>query len=189
MGSIEIRRHSYTKKGPERGKGSHLSARGVAVAREVGAQMGSFDLVLTSLVPRTLETAIAMGFAVDDQQDVLGDILPAVLDEIGHHDRWSWLEPFVHFAQVMATGGPTAQLGASQLEAWMQAMESVGPQSQVLIVSHGRIIEAGLVACFPEGDFAAWGTPFQQLEGVQMLYDHGRFTHLQLLRLPQEESG
>jgi broad specificity phosphatase PhoE len=188
MACLEIRRHSYTKKGTERGKGSHLSSRGVVVARKVGAQMGPFDLVLTSLVPRTLETALAMGFAVDDQRDVLGDIPPAAFEEIGHHDRWSWVEPFVHFAQLMATGGPTAQLGARQLEAWLQAMEVVGPQGRVLIVSHGRIIEAGLVACFPDGDYAALGTPFQHLEGVQMTYELGRFTHLHLLRLPHEAS-
>jgi hypothetical protein len=65
MRIIQIRRHSYTKKGEARGRGSHLSAEGVALAREIGSQIGPFDLVLTSHSPRTLETAIAMGFAVD----------------------------------------------------------------------------------------------------------------------------
>ena len=63
MRMIEIRRHSYTKKGEGRGKGSHLSAEGVALARQVGGETGPFDLVLTSPVPRSLETAVAMGFA------------------------------------------------------------------------------------------------------------------------------
>jgi hypothetical protein len=30
---LEVRRHSLTKKGPARGRGSHLSAEGVALAR------------------------------------------------------------------------------------------------------------------------------------------------------------
>ena len=59
MPTIEIRRHSYTKKGESRGKGSHLSAEGVALAREIGHHIGPFDLVLTSDSPRTLETAIS----------------------------------------------------------------------------------------------------------------------------------
>ena len=66
MRSIQIRRHSYTKKGAARGKGSHLSAAGVTLARRIGAETGPFELVLTSTVPRTLETAIAMGYAVDE---------------------------------------------------------------------------------------------------------------------------
>jgi hypothetical protein len=36
MRTIGIRRHSYTKKGEARGKGSHLSAQGVALARQIG---------------------------------------------------------------------------------------------------------------------------------------------------------
>jgi hypothetical protein len=69
MRIIEIRRHSYTKKGNARGKGSHLSAEVIALAREIGNHIGPFDIVLTSYSPRTLETAIAMGFAVDEQLD------------------------------------------------------------------------------------------------------------------------
>jgi len=119
MRSIEIRRHSYTKKGAGRGKGSQLSVEGIALAHAIGTETGPFDLVLTSQVPRTLETAIAMGFAVDDQLAVLGDLPPDVFDEIGHHDRWTWNDPFVRFAQLVAHGGPTARLGQRQHEVWV----------------------------------------------------------------------
>ena len=107
MRTIEIRRHCYTKKGDARGKGSHLSAAGVAQARRIGVEIGPFNLVVTSHIPRTLETAIAMGFAVDDQWNVLGDIPASVWDEIGHHERWTWEAPFVQFTQVTARGGAT----------------------------------------------------------------------------------
>lgn len=189
MRAIEIRRHSYTKKGTDRGKGSHLSARGVAVAREIGLHTGPFDLVLTSLVPRTLETAIAMGYAVNDQWEILGDMPSNILEEIGHHDRWGWADPFVHFAQLVASGGPTGHLGARLKEAWLSALDSVPTDGRVLLVSHGRIIETGLVACVPDGNFAAWGAPFQHCKGVRMSYDHGRLTHIHLLRLPPEVPG
>jgi hypothetical protein len=147
---------------------------------------GPFDLVLTSLVPRTLETAIAMGFAVDDQWDILGDIPADVLEEIGHHERWSWAEPFAHFAQLVAGRGPTGRLGSRLEEAWLQALEFIPAGGRVLLISHGRIIEVGLVTCVPDGDFAAWGVPFHHCEGVRMTLDHGRFTNIQLLRLPKE---
>jgi len=183
--SIEIRRHSYTKKGDGRGKGSHLSAQGVAFAREIGAHIGPFDFVLTSAIPRTLETAIAMGFAVDDQRDTIGDIPSGVLDEIGHHDRWGWAEPFVRFAELVARGGPTARMGRRQREIWAQALEAVAPQGHVLVVSHGRVMEAGVVACLPDRDYAAWGTPFRHCEGVRMAYEQGQFTNVEFLRVEQ----
>jgi broad specificity phosphatase PhoE len=184
MRTIEIRRHAYTKKGETRGKGSHLSAAGVAQAQRIGAQLGLFDRVLTSQIPRTLETALAMGFAVDDQLAVLGEIPLAVWDEIGHQERWAWTEPFVQFAYFVARGGPTARMGQHQQVAWVQALESVPEGGNVLIVSHGRVIEAGLVICVPDGDFAAWGAPFQHGEGVKMAYAEGRFTLMQFRRNP-----
>jgi broad specificity phosphatase PhoE len=184
MRSIEIRRHSYTKKGEGRGQGSHLSAEGVALARVIGATIGPCEYVLTSQVPRTLETAIAMGFAVDEQLGVLGDLPPDVFDEIGHHDRWTWEAPFTRFAQVIARQGATARLGQCQREAWIAAVESVSAGGRVLVISHGRIIEAGVVTCFPDADMASWGGPFQHCEGVRLQYDEGRFTAIDFLRLP-----
>jgi hypothetical protein len=38
--TIEIRRDSFTEKGKSRGRGSHLSTPGMALARELGAEMG-----------------------------------------------------------------------------------------------------------------------------------------------------
>jgi broad specificity phosphatase PhoE len=183
MRTIEIRRHSYTKKGEGRGKGSHLSKEGVVLARQIGGEIGPFDLVLTSPVPRAVETAIAMGFAVNDQLEALGDLSPAVLAEIGHLERWAWEEPFVGFAHFVCQGGPTARMGERQREAWVRALEFVPSGGRVLIISHGRIIESGLVTCIPDGCFAAWGASFHHCEGVRMTFEEGRFQGPQLLRV------
>lgn len=182
MRTIEIIRHSYTKKGEARGKGSHLSAEGVALAREIGNHIGTFDLVLTSHNPRTLETAIAMGFAVDEQLEALGDITPEVMEEIGHHERWTWEYPFLTFAQFVDRGGPTARMGKRQQEAWMNALESAPANGSLLVISHGRVIESGLVTCIPDGDFISWGAPFRHCEGIKMNYAEGRFTDVQFRR-------
>ncbi len=73
---LEIRRHSLTKKGPARGRGSHLSAQGVALARAVGPELGPAAYVLTSAAPRVA--------TVDDGAVALvvsygGSIEPALL--------------------------------------------------------------------------------------------------------------
>jgi broad specificity phosphatase PhoE len=179
---LDVRRHCLTKKGPGRGRGSHLSAEGVQQARRIGAQLGPYDLVLASHISRTLETALAMGFAVDDQLAVLGDIAPEVWEEIGHQERWAWDEPFAVFAQIMARGGATARLGQAQRDTWREALEAVPDGGSVLIISHGRVIEAGLVACFPNSEHATWGAPFQHGEGVQLTYAEGCFMQLAFCR-------
>src|SRR5512144_2917037 len=75
MKTIEIRRHSMRTPGEQ-----HLSQQGVTLARLVGQNLGPFDRVVTSTLPRAFETAIAMGFAVDEQNELMstyGDVVEA----------------------------------------------------------------------------------------------------------------
>jgi broad specificity phosphatase PhoE len=139
--------------------------------------------VFTSTVPRALETALAMGFAVDDQVEALGDIPPGAMEEVGHHERWGWEEPFVAFARIVRQGGATARMAERQWEAWVRALESAPAGGRVLIISHGRIIESGLVACVPDGDFAAWGPALRHCEGARLTFADGRFQGAHLLRV------
>jgi broad specificity phosphatase PhoE len=62
MRYVELRRHTMRTR-----PGQHLSQAGVSLARRVGEGVGPFDRVVTSTLPRAFETAIAMGFAVDEQ--------------------------------------------------------------------------------------------------------------------------
>jgi broad specificity phosphatase PhoE len=185
MREIEIRRHSCTKKGEARGKGSHLSADGIALAREVSYAMGVFDFVLTSEVPRTLETAIAMGYAVDAQVGAPADVAGPAIDEIGHRERWSWEAPWVRFAEIVDQDGAVATFGRWLRETWVNALESVPDSGRVLVISHGRDIEVGVVACLQgvqTTDFSTWGEPLHQCEGVRMSYQNGSFLDPRILR-------
>lgn len=185
MREIEIRRHSCTRKGIDRGRGSHLSPEGVHLAREIGMHMRKFDLVLTSEEPRTLETAIALGFAVDDTFSIPQDISVPALAALGHHERWSWDEPWVRFAKTVRQGGPVFRFGAWLRAAWVDALESTGDGGHVLVISHGRHIEAGVVGCLGDmapPDFAHWGKPLHQCEGVRLSYAQGKFTDPCLIR-------
>ncbi len=155
------------------------------MARKIGKQMGPFDCILTSQIPRTVETALAMGFAVDEQWEALGAIPAEVFEEIGHQERWTWAAPFRTFAEVISRDGATAHMGKHQQALWVKALESVPTNGNVLILSHGRIIEAGLVTCVPDEDFSRWGAPFHHCEGVRMKYHEGRFTDVQLLRIEE----
>ena len=177
MPVLEVRRHSLVK------DHVHLSQAGVDLARRVGASIGPFHRVVTSTITRTLETAIAMGFAVDEQLTVLGEIPPGVWDEVGHHERWGWDEPFVAFARLVREGGPAARLGRAPAEAWRAIVGDLPQDGRALIISHGRVIEAGAVTCFPDADHASWGPPFGTCEGLQLTYVGDAWTAPKLLRL------
>jgi broad specificity phosphatase PhoE len=174
---IEVRRHSLVW------DHVHLSQAGIELARRVGADLGPFDRVVTSHITRTLETAVAMGFAVDDQWPVLGEIAPDVWAEIGHHERWSWREPFVAFAQLVQQGGATARLGHAQAATWQAIAQDLPEGGRALVISHGRVIETGAVTCFPHADHAAWGAPFNKCEGLRLKYAEGAWMAPELLRL------
>ena len=102
---LEVRRHSLTEKGAARGRGSQLSAEGVALARLVGAVLGPFASVVTSASPRAIETAVAMGLAVDGTVELPSGYVPG---EVEHHDQWRWPRPYRTYAELLGRGGRLA---------------------------------------------------------------------------------
>jgi broad specificity phosphatase PhoE len=178
---LEVRRHSRTRKGAARGRGSHLSAGGVALARAVGASLGGFALVVTSASPRAVETAVAMGFAVDDTVE-----LPSgyVAGEVDHHDQWRWPRPYLAYAELLGRGGGLAAVAEAHRRCWTALAEAVPKGAAALFVGHGGGIEPGLVACLPEADHGSWGAPFGHCDGARLGFDDGRFVGIRFHRAP-----
>jgi broad specificity phosphatase PhoE len=178
---LEVRRHSLTKKGPARERGSQLSAQGVALARAVGAELGPIAYVLTSAAPRAIETAIAMGVAVDDTVELPSSYVPG---EVGFHEQWTWAQPWVRYAELVGRGGGlTAVTGAHQA-AWTRAMASVADGAAALVVSHGGAIEPTLVACLPHADHEQWGALLGHCDGARLGFADGAFVDLRFRRAP-----
>jgi broad specificity phosphatase PhoE len=179
MRYLEVRRHSFTKKGEQRGRGSHLSPQGVSAARAVGSDVGPFAYVVVSEAPRTLETALAMGFAVDETLPLgSGYTTPGV----AHHDQWRWSMPYVRYGELLQTQRSFAAAIARELELWRWSVARVGEGEAVLIVSHGGSIEPALVEAVPDGDFPNWGAPFSHLDGVRLGFEDDRCVSVEFHR-------
>ncbi len=176
---LEVRRHSLTKKGPGRGMGTQLSMAGVAFARRVGAGSGPFDRVVTSTVPRTTETAVAMGFAVDETVEMASVVLP---DRVEHHAQWGWAHPFAVYARLLVDVPEFAARVEVQRALWTAAVESVPEGGAALVVAHGGMIEPTAVACLPAADHRSWGPPMAHCHGVRLTYTDGRFTGIRFAR-------
>jgi hypothetical protein len=110
---LEVRRHSFTKKGDGRGRGSHQSAEGVRAARAIGELIGPVAYVAASEAPRTAETGIAPGLSVDD-------LLPMGLvyvSTVAHHDQWSWPSPFLRYRELLDEDSTLALAAVPRTEA------------------------------------------------------------------------
>ncbi len=174
MRTVEHRRHTMRVK-----PGQHLSQAGVDLARAVGQDLEPFDRVLTSSVPRAFETAIAMGFAVDDQSDLLASLPDGFEDEV----RWD--AGISRFAEVIRDNprGVVAQF-ARQLAVLHREVASQLPDNgRALVISHGGIVEASAIGCKPDQNYATWGPACGYCEGVRLNFNGTVCERVELLRV------
>jgi broad specificity phosphatase PhoE len=169
---LELRRHAATVARERRGLGSELSAEGVRAARAVGERLDRPEWVVASPVSRTTETAIAMGFAVDE-------VVPfdPIDVGVGFHDWLGWEHPFATFAARRRDDPAVAHWCDEQL-AWVTArLDRLAGGEGLLVVGHGGWLEPILVAAVAAepAEHRAWGGPFGNLEGATLGYDDGRF--------------
>ena len=172
MRTLEVRRHTMRTQ-----PGKHLSQAGVSLARQTGASMGPFERVITSKLPRAFETAIAMGFAVDDQIGLLASMSDAVTEE------FDWTQGFPAVAAAVRQGRETNRYAAKLAHRWHSIVADLPEGSRILMISHGGIVEAGAAGCLPDADHAAWGRALDYCEGVRLLHDGDRFADIEIIRL------
>ena len=172
MKTIEIRRHSIRTR-----PGAHLSQQGVTLARLVGQNLGPFDRVVTSTLPRAFETAIAMGFAVDEQSDLLSSYGSEVELEA------PWPLSLADYAEAIRRGGAAALYANRLADLYRKLADYLAEGRAALVINHGGVLEMGAVACLPEADHAAWGPHFEYCEGVRLFWDHDKFVDAEILRV------
>ena len=172
MKTIEIRRHSIRSK-----PGDHLSQEGVTLARRVGETTGPFERVVTSTLPRAFETAIAMGFAVDEQVELMSTYGPYVEAET------PWPQSFAAYAKAVKRGNAAAKYAQSLAEYYAQVANSLDTDGAALVVNHGGVVELGVVASFPDSDYESWGEGADYCEGARLFWQDGKFVDAQILRV------
>lgn len=170
MKTIEIRRHSIRL-------GEHLSQKGVTLARRIGEGLGPFARVVTSTLPRAFETAIAMGFAVDEQLELLSTYGEAVEGEV------PWPQPFASYARAVRRNGAAAEYGRKLADYYARLANALDEGSAALVINHGGIVELGVVASFPNNDYEPWGGPVGYCEGARLFWQDGKFVQAEVLRV------
>ncbi len=170
MPTLEIRRHAHRTKA-----GQHLLQEGVSLARRLGDEMGPFARVVTSPLPRAYETALAMGFAVDQQVDILAS-LP--------DDASPWDVGFSGWGRRCRQQPSVTRHGRRLCDLLTGLARGLADEQAALLITHGGILELAAVACLPEANHAAWDATCDYCEGVRLPYEAARgFTDCRLARL------
>jgi len=172
MKTIEIRRHSIRSK-----PGDHLNQQGVTLARLVGQNLGPFDRVVTSTLPRAFETAIAMGFAVDEQIELMNTTGNDVEREA------PWPLSLAGYAEVIRNGGAAAKYANQLVAVYTKLADYLADGRAALVVNHGGVAELGAAACLPNADHFAWGSHFEPCEGIRLFWENGKWVDGEILRV------
>jgi broad specificity phosphatase PhoE len=171
MKTLEIRRHSIRSK-----LGDHLNQSGVTLARLIGQSIGPFDRVITSTLPRAFETAIAMGFAVDEQNELMNTYGSSVANDA------PWPQPFRNYAEIVKEQNSAAKYAQKLAKYYARLMDFISEGRSALIISHGGVLELGVVGCLPDVDFSNWGDAVNYCEGARLYWDD-QFIRAEVLRV------
>ena len=172
MKTIEIRRHSIRSK-----PGDHLNQSGVTLARLVGENLGPFERVVTSTLPRAFETAIAMGFAVDEQNELMSSYGMNVEQEI------PWPQSFAVYSKAVKRSGAPAAYAHRLAMFYGKLADDLADDRVALVFNHGGVLELGVVASLPGADYESWGDAVDYCEGARLSWEAGKFVKAEVLRV------
>ncbi|OED44822.1 hypothetical protein AB833_00615 [Chromatiales bacterium (ex Bugula neritina AB1)] len=96
----------------------NLSSDGIELARYVGDSMGSYRYVVTSTLPRAIQTAIALGYEVNETIETIGGAPENILSIV------SWPKSFSEVARVVAEVSEVGGYARSQADVWLKVAES-----------------------------------------------------------------
>jgi broad specificity phosphatase PhoE len=172
MKTLEIRRHSIRSV-----PGDHLNQSGVTLARRVGENLGPFDRVVTSTRPRAFETAIAMGFAVDEQVELMS----TYGSDVEHEAPWP--QSFAAYAKAVQRGGAAADYAQRLASYYAKLANDLAEGRAALAINHGGVLELGVTACFPGAEYESWGWAVDYCEGARLTWEAGKCVKAEVLRV------
>ncbi len=172
MKTIEIRRHSI------RAQDGKLTQQGVTLARMLGEKMGRFNRVVTSPLPRAIQTAVAMGFAVDATAELLAGT------EMGIQLECPFGSSFSEYAQAARKkNSPDWQYARALADFYHKLVDALPDHGSALVINHSGVVEMSAAACLPKDNLDFLGDYVLYCEGVRLSWDNGAFTSAEIIRV------
>lgn len=161
--------------------GQHLSQDGVALARQIGTNLGPYYAVTTSNLARAIETAVAMGFAISRTNRDLGSY-PETLPE-----QLSWPAPLDEIQCSLSQFPEFIELAQMQTALWKSLLSEIPDDEAGLVVTHGGLLEIGAIALLSELDMPIEGDAFAYCEGLRLRANGRAIVSVEQMRLPEEQ--
>ena len=174
MREVEHRRHSRRDPG-----GPHLNGEGREIARRVAPLLGRFDRVVSSPIPRAVETVEALGLKVDA---TLAD-LAMVAEEVQRVLEAYPPTSFADYVSLARRRRVVAEFARRQANLMREELERLPDGGRLLIISHGGVIELGAAGARPQ-DIRSFGPTAGYLEGVRLGLDDGDWVRAEPVRVP-----
>lgn len=159
--------------------GQHVSQDGVALARQVGADLGPYSAVTTSNLARAIETAVAMGFAVSRTSHDLGSYPETLPEQI------SWPAPLGEIQCSLSQLPEFIELARMQSALWKSFLSEIPDGEAGLVVTHGGLLEIGAIALLSELEMPIEGDAFAYCEGLRLRANGGTIESVEQMRLPE----
>ncbi len=167
---IEHFRHATRTK-----PGIHLNEHGVKSARKLGKSCGPYDRVVTSPLARAIETAVAMGFAVERTEPFIADIPDSV------NRRVPYDAGFAAFAERIDRRDPVIAKYMSQMKRFhAKLLKRIPEGGRALLVSHGGVVEWAALSVYAEA--RNWGQALDKCEGIRLVFKSGKCVDAKPLR-------
>ena len=169
MVEIQIRRHSI------QGYGKHLSNAGVRLAQLQNEN--PFDFVVTSPIQRAMETAIALGSAITETNEILGFLPNDVQSEIPYSAGFkAFQNSFISCSKIIQC--------KKKYETFIRAcLVHVESDARILFISHAGTVEMLILSCLPHVDLELFPHSVSQLEGASISFDGSQFHLNSVLRV------
>ncbi len=174
MKTLIIRRHAQRTK-----PGQNLSQTGINLAKRVTLDTQHFDLVATANIPRAIQTAIAFGHEVTMLNDALGHLPKKIFAKCG------WTKALPQMSVAISNHKSVANFARTQANLWKNIAHQIPNSGHALIISHGAIIELGMLASLPDANHKNWGPAIGYCEGIRLTIK-GNIITGEILRVPSE---
>ncbi|ADV14215.1 hypothetical protein EOA22_11070 [Mesorhizobium sp. M7A.F.Ca.US.014.04.1.1] len=120
-----------------------------------------------------------MGFEVNELIAELGILPKNILETI------SWPSPLAEVERVLRSDVDCIAFANTQVRLWTSIAARVPNEATGLLVTHGGIIDLGVVAFLMASKRPIEGEAIGYCEGLRLEFTSGRLTNAEMLRVPE----
>jgi broad specificity phosphatase PhoE len=149
------------------GKNPHISNQGLQLAYDKAKNLPtSFDVVLSSISSRAIETSIALGFSITDTIN-FKNATPNVPSDPKFENGF---DSYQEYKDLISTNLYFSTFSDNLVNLITEKLKTYSEAQRILLVTHGGVIECSTIGFLPNYDYKTWGLSSKHCEGVKLQF-------------------